>query len=602
MVWHIGNTTVRTPYRLREALMALQTSHLQGNLLGRDNEQAFADLLHDQGLVHAARRQRPLDADRSDLGRKWRAALGQLGFLAHHLTRGHRHGIDQRLETMVAGIPGLTGRPYEITPAGQLLVDAEDMLSQQESFLRALAAYRIPSPLERRYKHSQFSPLHFILAILEHLSTLEMEPSISFEEMALLVQRSTVDDGVVQVAESIRTLRAARESADGPSRQFYRQAYEEAVLTDHPNTEPQQIRSRANTLDDYADLNLRYLKATGLFKSRGRGITVSPERAEIVEYLSDESLVTLEDVSYLRQLWHGATLPTDDRQTALAVARSLEQVIHQKGAESEAVDLTSLDDEHLRMIRHRLEAQLQRLDEKDFADQQVDQVAEIVGLMDAILARGRKVLADGNIISIPRTEIAVYFEWAIWRAFLAINSLENKPWEARRFAIDQDLLPVGHAPAGGPDMSFIFQDAVVVVEVTLTSSSRQEAAEGEPVRRHVAQYAENNTTGKDVYGLFIAPRVDTNTAHTFRSGDWYRPDDSKINVHIVPMELQDFRDFFQASLLEPDASPRRLRELLMECRMEANQDAPQWKKKISELTRRAVEAAELSNDCLNTSK
>ena len=65
-------------------------------------------------------------------------------------------------------------------------------------------------------------------------------------------------------------------------------------------------------------------------------------------------------------------------------------------------------------------------------------------------------------------------------------------------------------------MSFIFEDAVVVVEVTLTSSSRQEAAEGEPVRRHVALYAEENTTGKDVYGLFIAPRVDTNTAHTFQ--------------------------------------------------------------------------------------
>ena len=90
--------------------------------------------------------------------------------------------------------------------------------------------------------------------------------------------------------------------------------------------------------------------------------------------------------------------------------------------------------------------------------------------------------------------------------------------------------------------------------------------------------------------FFIAPRVDTNTAHTFRSGDWYRADDSKINVHIVPMELQDFRDFFQAILLNPEDSARRLRELLMACRMEANQDAPRWKKTISELTKRATEA------------
>ncbi len=592
MVWHIGNTTVRTPYRLREALVALQTSHLHGNLLGRDNEQAFADLLHDEGLV---RRQSSLETDRSDLGRKWRVALGQLGFLACHLTRGHRYGIDQRLETMVEGLPGLTGRPYEITPAGRLLVDAEDMLSQQESFLRALAAYRIPSLLERRYKHSQFSPLHFTLAVLRHLDTLGLESFISFEEMALLLQRSTADDGVVQVAESIRTMREARDGADVRIRQFYRQAYEQAVLADHPNAEPHRINTHANTLDDYADLNLRYLKATGLFRTRGRGITVSPERVEVVQHLSDESLATLDDGSYLRQLWHGASLPTDERQTAVAVARSLEQTIRQKGVEPETADFISLDDDQLRVARHQLEAQLQRLDEKAFADQQVDQVEEIVGLMDAIMARGRKVLADGSVISIPRGEIAVYFEWVIWRAFLAIDSLENSPWDARRFEIDQDLLPVGYAPAGGPDMSFVFEDAIVVVEVTLTSSSRQEAAEGEPVRRHVARYAEDNTTDKAVYGLFIAPRVDTNTAHTFRSGDWYRQNDSKINVHIVPMELEDFRELFRAILLNPQQAHLRLRQLLMECRMEANQDAPQWKRTISELTRRAVETIKVSN-------
>ena len=70
-------------------------------------------------------------------------------------------------------------------------------------------------------------------------------------------------------------------------------------------------------------------------------------------------------------------------------------------------------------------------------------------------------------------------------------------------------------------------------------------------------------------------------------------DDSKINVHIVPMELEGFRDLFQGILLDPAASPRRLRDLLMECRMEANQDAPLWKKRIAELTRRAVEAAKI---------
>jgi hypothetical protein len=84
-------------------------------------------------------------------------------------------------------------------------------------------------------------------------------------------------------------------------------------------------------------------------------------------------------------------------------------------------------------------------------------------------------------------------------------------------------------------MIFEFEEVLLVVEVTLTASSRQEAAEGEPERRHVAQYAES--TNKPVYGLFIAVQIDSNTAHTFRSGDWYLKDDSKLSLDIVPLTL-----------------------------------------------------------------
>ena len=75
--------------------------------------------------------------------------------------------------------------------------------------------------------------------------------------------------------------------------------------------------------------------------------------------------------------------------------------------------------------------------------------------------------------AIPKGEGPVYLEWIIWRAFLAIDSLTNPPWEARRFQIDQDFLPVHCAPGRGPDMIFEFEDSIIVVEVTLTASSRQ---------------------------------------------------------------------------------------------------------------------------------
>jgi hypothetical protein len=133
-------------------------------------------------------------------------------------------------------------------------------------------------------------------------------------------------------------------------------------------------------------------------------------------------------------------------------------------------------------------------------------------------------------------------------------------------------------------MVFEFKDAIIVVEVTLTSSSRQEAAEGESVRRHVAQYTKE--AEKPVFGLFIAVQVDSNTAHTFRSGDWYLPDDNKLTLDIVPLTLGDFHDFLASGKARLVELPDLLQRLLIESRAKANQDAPQWKQSISGIVQR----------------
>src|SRR5260364_235284 len=97
----------------------------------------------------------------------------------------------------------------------------------------------------------------------------------------------------------------------------------------------------------------------------------------------------------------------------------------------------------------------------------------------------------------------------LWRAFLAINSLLNKTFDARRFKIDQYFLPVCTAPGNCPALIFEFDDYVIAVEVTLTDNSRQEASEGEPVRRHVADLAVHyaECAGKPAYSFFLSLRI-----------------------------------------------------------------------------------------------
>lgn len=575
-LWHIGNTTVRTPYRLRHALRALQDSPLNGNISGHKQENAFAVLLHREGVLDAPRV--TAGEDVPDLGRKWRSALSQLGFITPQLNKGNKSGaIDPDLASITENIEELSGRPYEITPNGCRLAQSEFVTAQQECFLRSLASYRIPSIIEKRYKGESFSPLRFILSLMYGLARAGHDANLFFKEFALFAQTSTPADGIDNTVQKIVAFRANRKKAKGNVQAYDRNFYERVA---------KNIKCTANTLDDYADLSFRYLKATGIFRAAGRNIALSPSRAQLAALLHDKEQATLTDKAYLHALWLGAQLPTDNATSSHAVVHDLVEQLRKRGVQAQTPATgTSLPD--LQNKRHELEAKLFELDEQEYADSQADKLDEIMAWLKIIPTRGSTKLPDGETISIPKGEGPAYLEWAVWRAFLAINSLCNPPWEARRFQIDQDFLSASCAPGGGPDAVFEFEGAIIVVEATLTVSSRQEAVEGEPVRRHIAQYKEKSE--KPVYGLFIAVQIDSNTAHTFRSGDWYLPDDSKLSLDIVPLTLEDFGTFFASGRGRLADMPRLLRQLIIECRAQANQDAPQWKQSINSIIKRISE-------------
>ncbi|MBZ0185830.1 MAG: AlwI family type II restriction endonuclease, partial [Candidatus Obscuribacterales bacterium] len=220
--------------------------------------------------------------------------------------------------------------------------------------------------------------------------------------------------------------------------------------------------------------------------------------------------------------------------------------------------------------------------EQQFADEQQEKWIEIEAYLEAIATNSKKVvLSTGETISIPNGETPAYLEWILWRVFLAVDSLVNKPWEARRFKVDQDFLPVGVAASRGPDLIFEFERFVLVVEATLTSSSRQEAAEGEPVRRHVADIVEvYESKNKPVYGLFIANIVDSNTAETLRIGAWYRRDDSKMSLQIVPLTIGQLLGVVRSRTGSNKNTPAQIERLLRDCLAMSNLDAPAWKQAI----------------------
>lgn len=554
--WHLGNTTVRSPFRLRDGLIALSTSSLQGNLRGEEQERAFRRLLGEHGIVELG------NDDTYSVGRKWRSALNKLGFLYPEVPAA-------------SGIPQSEIGPIDmITPNGWRLIRADTVPAMQECFLRALAAHYIPSALERRFDFSVFSPLRHTLAIMLELEKQTGESRLNFVEMAIVVQLTSSDESLTDIVAQVLELRARRLAS--PNKRMFDRQERDAAAVLHGYA--------AGTFNDYADTNLRYLKATGLVQSKGRGLSLVPEKYVFVERLIQDTGIPDSDRSYFITLCNGAKLPTDDKDSALAVLDDLLQQLEKRGIPFDATGKPTETPADIALIRHQIERLLSERNEEEYAARQAVEWEEIAAYMELIITRkGKKTLSNGDDIEVPQAEAPAYFEWVLWRAFLAINSLANKPYEARRFKIDQDFLPVGTAPGNGPDLIFEFHDFVIVVEVTLTDNSRQEAAEGEPVRRHVADLVSHYSeqSGKPVYGLFIANRIDSNTAETFRIGVWFTRTDDKMRLDIIPVTLAQFKAFFEALFTAGRVEVGLVRELLDLCGdLRPAHEAPAWKAQI----------------------
>ena len=563
-LWRLGAAEIPNPYKLANGLGLIVELRAKG-IHNYDNQQNLAtlgDTLVLHGIVELG------NDDTYSVGRKWRSALNKLGFLYPEVPSA-------------SGIPQSEIGPIDmITPNGWRLIRADTVPAMQECFLRALAAHYIPSALERKFDFAVFSPLRHTLAIMLELEKQTGESRLNFVEMAIVVQLTSSDEPLADIVAQVLALRARR-LASPNKRKFDRQEREAAAAL-HGYA--------AGTFNDYADTNLRYLKATGLVQSKGRGLSLVPEKHVFVEKLIQDTGIPDSDRSYFITLCNGAKLPTDNKDSALAVLDDLLQQLEKRGIPFDATGKPTDTPADIAIIRHQIEGILSERNEEEYATRQAVEWEEIAAYMELIITRkGKKTLSTGEDIEVPQAEAPAYFEWVLWRAFLAINSLANKPYEARRFKIDQDFLPVGTAPGNGPDLIFEFHDFVIVVEVTLTDNSRQEAAEGEPVRRHVADLVSHygEQSGKPVYGLFIANRIDSNTAETFRIGVWFTRTDDKMRLDIIPVTLAQFKAFFEALFTAGRVEVGLIRELLDLCGgLRLAHEAPAWKAQIE----RAVES------------
>lgn len=550
-IWQIGNTGVRNPMRLYDAFKAYAESDLVGNIRGVPAEKAFMVYLDAKGVLNNEDGKDPSGS----YGRKFRFVFNLMGF-AYNASKAF-HGLTQE---QIGPIDG-------ITPFGKSFLAADTIPAQQECYCRGLSV-----PMEELPSGGTYSPLRWTLRIMLELEKQTGESTLNFIEFATCVQTSTPEDKISDVIDKILKIRRDRNAATG-KKVFDTKLYD-AVGKDYPR--------KSSNFKDYGDMNRRYLLSTGVVRSKGKGLAIVSEKHKVAEELAKELISHETILQRITKLYNGAPLPTDNIEVANTVLKELSETLTARKIPF-ALDSKSLKSStDVNNARKRLEALLAQDNELIFAHDQKNEWREIATYMDLIVNHKERPSTsedEDNEIYVPKNEASAYLEWCLWRAFLAMNTLQNKPHEVRRFNIDQDFKPIGTAPGNGPDLVAEYKDCSIVIEVTLSDSSRQEAMEGEPVRRHVSDHVIK--TGKPAYGLFIANNINTNTAETFRNGTWYTKDDVKTRLCIVPVTLKQFRDYFVSIFESGEHANGEIINVIAQCVGERDElEAPEWKARI----------------------
>jgi len=545
MIWHLNNTTIRNPGRYLEALRAYdEYGHIEGlfETGNTDAQKALYNLILDAGLIDSSTR----DSDWN--GRKWRLGFRELGLI-------HYTGLD-----------GL--EPGTISKSGRAILDASNDAELQDAY------FRIIFNLETRKEREPLCirPIPLILNVIKLLKEAGEKDSINQIEFAVTLQDFREGMTPQDYFNEIIKFREDVKANKGKLRKFYDETYKKVC-------ERNNGKSIRTISKDYPDATFRLLKLSGIFRLEGSKLTLNPQYLNLLNTLCSDNKTSESESEYYQKISNLPPVPIDKD---IEVLKSIVTENTQK-LNIASPNLDALDNEELRLLRINQEDQILKNTEENFAYEQRNKVSVITKWFQSlILNTHNEEDFEGENIAFRSDERPQYLEWIVWRAFLSINNLSNKPYESRKFPLDSELKPTSHAPSRGPDLLMEFDEFNLVVEVTWTTSSRQVAAESEPVIRHVASIAKDSE--KPTYCLFLAPEINLNTLNSYQVADtYYFDENTSVIANIIPLSLDEFIKFFEEIPKAKQESIDRIFTILKESTKIKKELSPvDWKKYISE--------------------
>ena len=288
------------------------------------------------------------------------------------------------------------------------------------------------------------------------------------------------------------------------------------------------------TLEDYADLNKRYISLSDIviFDDDKIELDVFPKyfflniSKEIVNtpILSKEEYnnFILKDIEF-NKIYNCLDINVDD------VIIQIQTDYPDKVVSKDSIK-TFIEDEKLRRFNELIDTK--------FSENQ------LIKLFNDIERNDRNAIneyADWN------SDIPTIFEYILGITWYRFSNRSGNILEYMKLSLDANLLPKTHAAGGTADIVYEYNrndeypEHKVLLEATLTESTSQRKNEMEPVSRHLMREIQENDND-NTYAVFVANILQEEVLSDFRSRKNYQfrgKSSVKTGLKIISLSIQD---------------------------------------------------------------
>lgn len=414
-----------------------------------------------------------------------------------------------------------------LSPEVKLTKLGEDLNSEKVSLQEVLINYNlkweVPTPEHPSYRSGEgwnIRPFVGTLALIERVNEKWVElgfdsVGISREEFNNYVPTLIDYQNIELFAQRVVDARLSRTKAVGAAaKQAAMNSAIRAHLSSLPHGDGIVTEKDLSNLSDYGDNLIRYFRKTGFIEFRGEGRYVDVSQTSRIQvallidnkFFAPVGFSTLEsyrrsisDVGSFTPPWASPSKLGEVKDYLRGVLKSEDSgyVVSQPEADG-SLNAIRGEDEEIRRLKVAIrEVKLAKLKSQS---RTIDFISEFISEYSELLKRDY----SGYL---PKP---VALEFNAYKTFLAINdAVRLNP----NYPIGDDGEPLSTAPGGGTDLHCVYEDFELSVEVTMSTGRNQWVMEGQPVQRHLRDL--ENETEKEVFGLFLAPRLYPDTINTF---------------------------------------------------------------------------------------